>query len=108
MVEVMNEFKGYCGMPSIHGAIDGCHIPIVKPPRNNARDYFCYKTKGSNILLQGVVDKRSRFLDVFVGLPGTLNDNRMIRKSDLYERVMQNGLLMFVFHRPKMAFPPIC
>jgi hypothetical protein len=31
MILVMDEFKQWCGFPSVQGAIDGTHISIFKP-----------------------------------------------------------------------------
>jgi len=31
MCIVMDDFKHWCGLPSVHGVIDGTHIPIFKP-----------------------------------------------------------------------------
>jgi hypothetical protein len=50
MQVVMEEFKQWCGLPSIQGAIDETHISISKPiyfPKY----YFYHKIGGYSIVL---------------------------------------------------------
>lgn len=54
------------------GAIDGCNIRI-KPPGQNKEDYFNYKLFYS-IQMQAVCDSAGRFLNIFVGYPGSIHD----------------------------------
>lgn len=71
------------GLPQCIGAIDGSHIPIIAP-----QDYHCdyYNRKGwHSIILQGVVDGKGLFWNVFTGLPGSLHDARVLRLSTLWE-----------------------
>ncbi|XP_042629302.1 protein ANTAGONIST OF LIKE HETEROCHROMATIN PROTEIN 1-like [Cyprinus carpio] len=69
------------GLPQCIGAIDGSHIPIIAP-----QDYHCdyFNRKGwHSIILQGVVDGKGLFWNVFTGLPGSLHDARVLRLSTL-------------------------
>ncbi|KAG1968277.1 protein ALP1-like [Pimephales promelas] len=71
------------GLPQCIGAIDGLHIPIIAP-----QDYHCdyFNHKGwHSIILQGVVDGKGLFWNVFTGLPGSLHDARVLRLSTLWE-----------------------
>uniref|UniRef100_A0A8C2HKI6 DDE Tnp4 domain-containing protein n=1 Tax=Cyprinus carpio TaxID=7962 RepID=A0A8C2HKI6_CYPCA len=71
------------GLPQCIGAIDGSHIPIIAP-----QDYHCdyFNRKGwHSIILQGVVDGKGLFWNVFTGLPGSLHDARVLRLSTLWE-----------------------
>lgn len=66
---------------SFSGAIDGSHIRINKPGEDpdsyiNRKQYF-------SIHLQGTVDHRMRFLDVFIGYPGSVHDARVLKNSPL-------------------------
>ncbi len=74
-------------MPYI-GAIDVCHVRIRKPTLNG-RDYFNRK-KVYSLALQGTVTADKKFIDVFVGEPGSLHDARVLRRSGLYHRVNVN------------------
>ncbi|KAK0154309.1 putative nuclease HARBI1 [Merluccius polli] len=77
------------------GAIDGCHIKIQRPTLRGG-DYLNRKGFYS-VLLQGIVNERGRFLDIFVGPPGRVHDARMLRTSDFYrtwEEKMENNELL--------------
>ena len=74
-----------CGLPGIAGAIDGTHIEIAIP-RFASSDYYYFKLGGYTINCQAVVDSKKRFLDMYVGMPGSTNDSRMLRRSTLYHR----------------------
>lgn len=65
------------------GAIDGCHIRIKAPAEPDAQ---CYRNRKlfHSIQLQAVCDHKARFIDVFVGFPGSVHDTRILRHSPLY------------------------
>ena len=71
------------GIPQCVGAIDGLHIPILAPQEDHC-GYFNHKGWHS-IILQGVVDGKGLFWNVFAGLPGSLCDARVLRLSTLWE-----------------------
>jgi hypothetical protein len=50
------------------------------------------------------VDSQKRFIDLFLGMPGSTNDSRMLRRSSLHHLAMHNNL----FHRQNSVdgFPP--
>ena len=59
------------------GAIDGSHVPIIRP-QESASDY--YNRKGFySIIMQGVVDFRGRFMDVYIGWPGKVHDASVLK-----------------------------
>jgi len=51
---IMVDFKTWCGLPSMQGAIDGRHVSIAKPLEPFAEDYFYHKTCRYNIVAQAV------------------------------------------------------
>ena len=62
--EIDGEFENLWGFPQVVGAIDGSHIPVLKP-KESPSDY--YNRNGFySILVQAVVDSRGRFLDVTI------------------------------------------
>lgn len=89
--EVVRGFEDRWGFPQTVGAIDGSHIPILKPIKS-ASDY--YNRKGYySILMQAVVDFRGIFIDVNIGWPGKVHDARVFVNSSFYQKV-QNGTLL--------------
>ncbi|XP_073689375.1 uncharacterized protein [Garra rufa] len=78
------------GLPQCVGAIDGSHIPILAPQEYHC-DYFNRKGWHS-IILQGVVDGKGLFWNVFAGLPGSLHDARVLRLSTLWELAGRGNL----------------
>ena len=79
------------------GAIDGCHIRI-KPPKNNKKCYYNYKGFHS-IQLQAICDSEARFLDIFVGYPGSAHDTRILRNSPVYVQSLYPPPVFFYFGR---------
>lgn len=84
-------FQRLCGLPGVLGAIDGTHISISKP-KNGPGDYFYFKSGGYTLNCQAVVDSDKRFLDLFLGMPGSTNDSRVLRRSSLYHKGMHGTL----------------
>ncbi|XP_030219862.1 protein ANTAGONIST OF LIKE HETEROCHROMATIN PROTEIN 1 [Gadus morhua] len=81
--EMATYIENRWGLPHCVGAIDGSHIPILAP-----QDYHCdfFNRKGwHSILLQGVVDGKGLFWNVFAGLAGSMHDARVLRVSKLWE-----------------------
>jgi len=75
-------FERVCTIGNIIGAIDGCHIKIQRP-KICGDDYINRKSFYS-VLLQGIVDEKGRFIDIFTGPPGRVHDARMLRTSTFY------------------------
>lgn len=73
---------GSAAFARVVGSIDGCHIRI-KPPSADAQCYFNRKLFHS-IQLQGVCDHQCKFLDIFVGYPGSVHDARVLKNSPIY------------------------
>jgi hypothetical protein len=105
MQTIVVDFKTWCGLSSMQGAIDGTHVSIAKPLGPFAKDYFYHKRCGYNIVAQAVVDSKKRFIDFFVRLPSSVNDFKLLRQFALYRHVQYQSL----FHHDKSIseFPPI-
>ena len=73
--KVVDGFQSRWGFPQAIGAIDGSHIPIIKPCHCPS-DY--YNRKGFySIIVQGLVDHTGKFLDAYIGWPGKCHDARV-------------------------------
>jgi hypothetical protein len=68
----------------VQGAINGTHVFIAKPSTPFAKDYYHHETSGHNIVAQAIVDSKNKFIDLFVGLLGSVNDFRVLRWFSLY------------------------
>lgn len=85
LVAVGEGFAQLAGSPAFSsavGAIDGCHIRI-KPPAATAQCYLNRKLFHS-IQLQAITDHRGKFIDIFVGYPGSVHDARVLRNSPVF------------------------
>lgn len=94
--QVSEGFQQVQGIHCCIGAIDGSHIPIIRP-MEHGNNYFNRK-KEYSIVLQAVVDSNRRFRNVYCGEPGSMHDCRVLRRSQLHyiaendkERLFQNG-----------------
>ncbi|MCO5548180.1 hypothetical protein L7F22_001638 [Adiantum nelumboides] len=80
------------GVPNVCGAMDATHIQMEKPKGELGLDWFD-RNKNFSMLVQAVVDSDMRFLDVFAGFPGSVNDSRLLKNSALYSCV-EHGLIL--------------
>ena len=77
--------------PQAVGAIDGCHIRI-KAPNENPEDYVNRKDYHS-IVLQGLVDSKYLFRDIFAGWTGKSHDARIFKNSPLFKECQNRTFL---------------
>jgi len=82
LLDTEAQFRNLCNLLGIVSAIDGIHIAISKPKVCSSNYYF--KSAGFTLNCQAVVDNNKRFLDLFLGMPGSTNDSRVLRRSSLY------------------------
>ena len=88
--EIVEGFEAYWGFPQAAGAIDGTHIPILRPDESTS-DY--YNRKGYySVIMQAMVDFRGLFMDVYIGWPGKVHDARVFSNSSLYHKGMDGTL----------------
>jgi hypothetical protein len=86
-------FYRMANVPNVIGCIDGTYVPI-KAPKENAESYVTRKCNFA-ITLQAVCDSTLKYVDIFVGYPGSVSDTRIFRNSDLYVNVQTNKNLYF-------------
>ena len=90
--QVIRGFDAKSGFSQVAGAIDGTHIPIIRP-QVNATHYFNRKGFHS-LVMQAVVDFRDVFTDVYIGWPGRVHDARIFSNSDLYLKASNGQLFL--------------
>ena len=69
------DFIAIAGMPGVVGAIDGTHIEIIAPSKDE--DVFVNRKKVHSINTQIVFDATFNILDVVAKLPGSTHDLRI-------------------------------
>ena len=89
---IAKKFKRKAGIPHAIGAIDGSHIPI-KAPVQFPMDYFNRKGFYS-IVLQAVIDSSGKFIDIFVGYPGSTHDSKIFRNSPINHMLTSSSLVI--------------
>jgi hypothetical protein len=87
----VNAFKAICGLPGVIGAIDCTHVTISKP-KVGSEDYYHFKTGGYTLNYQAVVDSDMKFLDLYLGMPGSTHDVRVLQRSSLYHMAQNKNL----------------
>ncbi|XP_061115505.1 INO80 complex subunit C isoform X2 [Conger conger] len=65
------------------GAIGCCHMH-VKPSGNRCHVDYINDRLSFSIRLQAICDATGKFLDIFVGYPGSVHDSRVLKSSPLY------------------------
>lgn len=80
-------FENRSLIPNIIGAIDGSHIRVA-PPKRNEQSYFNRKSFHS-VILQAVCDPRGYFMSIDVGFPGRMADSKVMHYTSLYTNAMR-------------------
>ncbi|VEN35920.1 unnamed protein product [Callosobruchus maculatus] len=79
-VEKFNDLRGVGSFPGVVGCVDGTHIAIPGPWRDNSY----YNRKGTHsVLLQAICNSNLEFLDVYCGWPGSAHDARVWANSPI-------------------------
>lgn len=90
---IQEDFKKFANIPKAVGAVDGTYIPIKKP-KNHAESYLTRKCNYA-FTLQAISDPSLKFIDVFMGYPGSVSDHRIFVNSPIYRNIFQNPLQFF-------------
>jgi len=80
-------FYRKCSKSHITGAVDGCHIKMNRPQKDG--NAFLNRKGYYSIILQGICDNNMKFLDIYVGAPGSVHDARVLRKSTFFNEKEQ-------------------
>ena len=89
--QIQANFFNLCGLLGMVGAINGTHISISKP-RFGTADYFYFKSRGYTLNYQAIIDSNKSFLNLYIGMPGSINDTRILHRFSLYHLAMHNNL----------------
>ncbi|XP_076902102.1 protein ANTAGONIST OF LIKE HETEROCHROMATIN PROTEIN 1-like [Bidens hawaiensis] len=81
---IKNEFEKTFNLPNCCGAIDATHI-IMTLPAVQTSDDWCDQVKNYSMLVQGIVDDKSRFLDIVTGWPGGMTIPKLLKFSGFYK-----------------------
>jgi len=77
----------------IQGAIDVVHIDIqTSKVLAFTIDYYSFKLKAYNMQLRVIIDHNKRFLDVFVGMLESTNNEQVLHLSSIYWKVTWQNL----------------
>ncbi|KAL8252983.1 hypothetical protein R6Q59_036676 [Mikania micrantha] len=82
--KIKSEFEKSFNLPNCCGAIDATHIVMTLPAVQTSDDW-CDQVKNYSMLVQGIVDEKSRFLDVVTGWPGGMTIPKLLKFSGFYK-----------------------
>ena len=71
---------------NVIGEIGATHVRVPKPPCNVRKQYTNFNGFFTRVLI-GIVDVRGSFLWFACGFPGSLRDDSVLKKTDLYRRI---------------------
>ncbi|XP_066598104.1 uncharacterized protein [Prorops nasuta] len=93
LLQIEERFRAICNFPGVVGAIDGTHIPISAPTQYS--NSYINRKGFHSIHLQSICDHKLRFIDVYTGMCGSVNDARVWRLSDIRELINQDSQRYF-------------
>ncbi|KAI3506791.1 hypothetical protein L1887_21355 [Cichorium endivia] len=82
--KIKSEFETSFKLPNCCGAIDATHIVMTLPAVQTSDDW-CDQVKNYSMLVQGIVDDKSRFLDIVTGWPGGMTIPKLLKFSGFYK-----------------------
>ncbi|CAH1418261.1 unnamed protein product [Lactuca virosa] len=90
MALVKSSFERSGGLPNCCGAIKTTHLKMY-PPASERRAKPCLDRENNHsMLLQVIVDPTMRFIDLVVGWPGNMTNDRVLKKSTFF-KLTQKG-----------------
>lgn len=70
---------------SILGCIDGTHV-VIDPPKTGKDEYIDRKGN-TTICVQAICDENKKFINVFIGHPGSCHDSWVLKNSPIYDKL---------------------
>jgi len=74
------------------GCIDGSHIPLADAPQADFPERYRNRKMFYSVVLQAVCLPDYTFSDVFCGFPGSCHDAKVLKGSDLWLDLEENGI----------------
>lgn len=84
---IKKKFEQAGGLPNNIGVIDAVYIPIKAPKKD--KEIFMTNANGYAFIAQGICDSDYKFIDVFVGYPGSSTDTEIFENSPIYEDILE-------------------
>ncbi|KAK0170584.1 hypothetical protein PV328_008421 [Microctonus aethiopoides] len=82
--ETANILEARYGFPGVIGMVDGTHIPISAPKID--KQAYINRKGFHSIQLQVLCNEKHEFIHCYVGLPGSVHDNRVFRYSGVQQK----------------------
>jgi hypothetical protein len=86
LVDVMQQFRAWCGLPNVAGAADGKIFKLSHAPdsRFHPAEYWCVRKACYGLNVLGVVDSRGTFVFANAEYPGRVHDSVVFSASSLF------------------------
>eukprot|EP01018_Ginkgo_biloba_P006963 Gb_28010 [translate_table: standard] len=92
--KIMSDFQTIISLPAICGVIDGTHIKIAKPQKDETPEKYMNKHHFYSVLLQGICDAQKVFWDVCVNALGGAHDARHWSCSAIKNKMQMRQVLI--------------
>ena len=97
VLRVMDDFRQFCGLPQVVGAIDGTYLKMLKRPSVDFADrYWCYKNF-YGILILAVVDSVGRFIFIDSGRAASVGDAAAYQLSEFKKWIKDRDIFGIEF-----------
>ncbi|XP_027069238.1 protein ALP1-like [Coffea eugenioides] len=93
LMDIKSQFEQIQGLPNCCGAIDTTHIVILLSTSKRRTDVWLDSKENYSMPLQAIVGPNLKFLDIFSGLPGMLNESSLLPYSSFYDKCQKGERL---------------
>ena len=110
-IEVKPAKEGFLrkhGLPNIIGVIDCALVEIQAPPMYPHPDAYINKKNYHSINVQAICDSDCVITDVVADWPGIVHDSRILKNSNIYDRLMSGNIPGTLLGDNGYGLQPIC
>ncbi|KAL3518251.1 hypothetical protein ACH5RR_020840 [Cinchona calisaya] len=93
LTEIKSKFEQIGGLPNCCGAIDTTHIVMLLSTSEPRTDVWLDTKENHSMPLQAIVGPNLKFLDIFTGFPGKLNEISLLRYTTFYNKCQKGERL---------------